>query len=107
MSKRISPAQRLQTEIDEVFAGGEDLAGAIEQVAVLGARLLLQAAIEAEVTAFLGRDRYERARRQCGRPRRDAQRVLPDHGENHRRPGDAGAAEGARHRRALRLPVVR
>ena len=27
---------------------------------VLGARLLLQAAIEAEVTAYLGRDRYER-----------------------------------------------
>lgn len=61
MSKRISPAQRLQAEIDEVFAGGEDLAGAIEQVAVLGARLLLQTAIEAEVTAYLGRDRYERA----------------------------------------------
>jgi putative transposase len=61
VSKRISPAQRLQVEIDEVFAGGEDLAGAIEQVAVLGARLLLQTAIEAEVTAFLGRERYERA----------------------------------------------
>jgi putative transposase len=61
VSKRVSPAQRLQAEIDEVFAGGEDLAGAIEQVAVLGARLLLQTAIEAEVTAFLGRDRYERA----------------------------------------------
>ncbi|EID15821.1 transposase, mutator type, partial [Mycobacterium xenopi RIVM700367] len=44
-----------------MFAGGEDLAGAIEQVAVLGARLLLQTAIEAEVTAFLGRDRYQRA----------------------------------------------
>ncbi|CPX30294.1 transposase%2C mutator type [Mycobacteroides abscessus] len=66
MSKRISPAQRLQTEIDEVFAGGEDLAGAIEQGAVLGARLLLQAAIEAEVTAFLGRDRYERAAGSAG-----------------------------------------
>ena len=61
MSKRVSPAQRLQAEIDGVFAGGEDLAGAIEQVAVLGARLLLQTAIEAEVTTFLGRDRYERA----------------------------------------------
>jgi transposase-like protein len=46
----------LQAEIDGVFAGGEDLAGAIEQVAVLGARLLLQTAIKAEVTAFLGRD---------------------------------------------------
>lgn len=51
----------MQAEIDGVFAGGEDLAGAIEQVAVLGARLLLQAAIEAEVTAYVGRDRYERA----------------------------------------------
>lgn len=61
MSMRISPVQRLQAEIDEVFAGGEDLAGAIEQVAVLGAGLLLQTAIEAEVTAFLGRERYERA----------------------------------------------
>lgn len=61
MSMRISPVQRLQAEIDEVFAGGEDLAGAIEQVTVLGAGLLLQTAIEAEVTAFLGRERYERA----------------------------------------------
>ncbi|MBS4730411.1 hypothetical protein MSM1_19475 [Mycobacterium sp. SM1] len=61
MSTRLSPAQRLQAEIDGVFAGGEDLAGAIEQVAVLGARLLLQCALEAEVSAFLGRDRYQRA----------------------------------------------
>ena len=61
MSKRVSPAERLRAEIDEVFAGGEDLAGAIEQVARLGARLLLQCAIEAEVAAFLGRERYERA----------------------------------------------
>ncbi|BCO33689.1 hypothetical protein H7H69_09735 [Mycobacterium heckeshornense] len=59
MSTRLSPAQRLQEEMDGVFAGGEDLAGAIEEVARLGARLLLQTAIEAEVTAFLGRDRYQ------------------------------------------------
>lgn len=61
MSKRVSPAERLRAEIDGVFAGGEDLAGAIEEVARLGARLLLQSAIEAEVAAFLGRERYERA----------------------------------------------
>jgi len=60
VSKRVSPAQRLQKEIDEVFAGGEDLAGAIEKIAVLGARLLLQTAIEAEVTAFLVRGTTER-----------------------------------------------
>ena len=62
MSKRLSPAQRLQAEIDGVFAGGEDLSGAIEEVARLGARLLLQTAIEAEVTAILGRERYARPR---------------------------------------------
>ena len=61
MLKRVSPAERLRAEIDEVFAGGEDLSRAIERVAQLGAQLLLQSALEAEVSAFLGRDRYERA----------------------------------------------
>lgn len=60
MSSRVSPAERLRVEIDEVFAGGGDLAGAVEQVARLGARLLLQAAMEAEVSQYLGRERYER-----------------------------------------------
>ena len=61
MSKRVSPAERLRAEIDGVFGGGEDLSRAIEQVAQLGARLLLQSALEAEVTAALGRERYQRA----------------------------------------------
>jgi putative transposase len=61
VSKRVSPAERLRAEIDEVFAGGEDLSRAIERVAQLGAQLLLQSALEAEVAAFLGRERYERA----------------------------------------------
>jgi hypothetical protein len=56
VSKRISPCERLHAQIDEVFAGGGDLVGAIERVAQLGAQLLLQAAIEGEVAAFLGRD---------------------------------------------------
>ena len=34
---------------------------AIERVARLGAQLLLQSALEGEVSAFLGRDRYQRA----------------------------------------------
>jgi hypothetical protein len=33
----------------------------LEEVARLGAQLLMQAALEAEVTEFLGRDRYARA----------------------------------------------
>ncbi len=60
MSVRVSPAERLRVEIDEVFAGSGDLAGAVEQVARLGAQLLLQAALEAEVREFLGRERYAR-----------------------------------------------
>lgn len=61
MSKRVTPSERLRAEVDEVFASGADLATAIEQVARIGARLLLQTAIEAEATEFLGRERYARA----------------------------------------------
>ena len=43
-----------------MFAGSSDLAGAVEQVARLGAQLLLQAALEAEITEHLGRERYAR-----------------------------------------------
>ena len=60
MSKRVSPAQRLRAQIDGVFSGGQDLARALEEVAQLGAQLLLQCAVEAEVAAFLGRERYAR-----------------------------------------------
>ena len=57
----------------------------------------LQTAIEAEVTAFPrpGPVRTRSDRRGC--QGWDARRVLPDHGEDHRRPGDVAAAEGARH----------
>jgi len=60
VSKRVTPSERLRVEVDEVFAGGADLASAIEQVARIGARLLLQTALEAEATEFLGRERYAR-----------------------------------------------
>jgi putative transposase len=57
---RVSPTARIRAEIDELFAAGRDLGEILEDVARLGARLLLQAALEAEVTEFLGRDRYAR-----------------------------------------------
>lgn len=60
MTTRVSPTERVRAEIDELFASEGDLAEVLEQVARLGARLLLQAALEAEVTEFLGRDRYQR-----------------------------------------------
>lgn len=58
MTARVSPADRVRAEIDGLFADPDlDLAEAVEQVARLGARLILQTALEAEVTEFLGRDR--------------------------------------------------
>jgi putative transposase len=61
MTPRVSPTERIRAEIDELFASEGDLRLVLEQVARLGARLLLQSALEAEVTEFLGRDRYERS----------------------------------------------
>jgi transposase-like protein len=58
---RIAASARLEEQIAEVLSnglgeGGEHLA----ELGRLGARLVLQRAVEAEVTAFLGRARYER-----------------------------------------------
>ena len=61
MPSRGSPVERVRAEIDQLFADpARDLGEAVEQVARLGVRLLLQTALEAEVTGFLGRDRYQR-----------------------------------------------
>jgi putative transposase len=58
---RVSPTDRIRCHIDELFADGRPLPEILEEVARLGAQLLMQAALEAEVTEFLGRDRYQRA----------------------------------------------
>ncbi len=63
MSTRVSPTERVRAEIDELFASEKDLGDVLEDVARLGVRLLMQAALEAEVTEFLGRDRYARGDR--------------------------------------------
>src|SRR6266498_5752929 len=57
---RIAPSERLRRELEDVIAGvGEEL-DPIEAVGRLGARLILQQALEEELTEFLGRERYER-----------------------------------------------
>ena len=61
MPDRVSPTERIRGHIDELFADGRPLPEILEEVARLGAQLLMQAALEAEVTEFLGRDRYQRA----------------------------------------------
>jgi putative transposase len=57
---RLSPTERIRAQIDELFAGGQPLAETLEEVARLSVRLVIQAALEAEVSEFLGRDRYQR-----------------------------------------------
>jgi putative transposase len=58
---RVSPTDRIHRHIDELFAQDRPLPEILEEVARVGAQLLMQAALEAEVTEFLGRDRYARA----------------------------------------------
>ena len=61
MPARVSPTDRVRAKIDELFASDRELPEILEEVARLGAQLLMQAALEAEVTEFLGRDRYQRS----------------------------------------------
>jgi putative transposase len=58
---KIVPSERLRCELDEVLAGVVEHDDPVEAVARLGARLILQQALEDEVTEFLGRERYARA----------------------------------------------
>ena len=60
MSVRVSPTEKIRREIDALFEGDVDLAMSLEQVARLGARLIIQTALEVEVEEFLGRARYQR-----------------------------------------------
>lgn len=61
MSIRVSPTEHVRGQIDELFASGMPIGEVVEETARLGARLLLQQALEAEVDEFLGRGRYQRA----------------------------------------------
>lgn len=65
--RRVSPTDRIRSQIDELFASDRELGAILEEVARLGVRLLMQAALEAEVTEWLGRDWCERGdRRHAG-----------------------------------------
>ncbi len=58
---RIAPSARLEEQISELLIGGLGEDGEhLAALGRLGARLVLQRAVEEEVAAFLGRARYER-----------------------------------------------
>jgi transposase-like protein len=58
---RVAPSERFRTQLDEALAGVGQEQDPVETVGRLGARLILQQALEDEVSEFLGRGRYERA----------------------------------------------
>ena len=66
MTTRVSPSETIRVEIDELIAGAErgSLLEHFEEVARAAVRLVFQTALEAEVTEFLGRDRYARGERE-------------------------------------------
>src|SRR5438874_10193941 len=58
---RVAPSERFRSELDDALAGVGREQDPVEAIGRLGARLILQQALEDEVTEFLGRGRYERA----------------------------------------------
>jgi putative transposase len=61
VKKRVAPSAALEAAIDELLSEGLGNADRLAEVGRLGARLVLQRALEEEVADFLGRARYERA----------------------------------------------
>ena len=58
--KKVVPSERFRRELDELLVGVDGEADPVERIGRLGARLILQQALEDEVTEFIGRARYER-----------------------------------------------
>jgi hypothetical protein len=108
---RVSPTDRIRDHIDELFADGRSLPEILEEVTRLGAQLLMQAALEAEVTEVLGRDRYQRAAACEGAQIAEVNEaicetrpVLPSAGEPPA--GPAGERGGSARRVSVRMRVA-
>ena len=75
MERRIAPSVQIEAAIEAALLNGLDDPDRLSELGRLGARLVLHRAVEDEVTAFLGRARYERTPEAAGsrnghRPRR-------------------------------------
>ncbi len=65
--KRIPPSRKMRQEIEEMLSGWEEAEHPLDNFVRLGARYMLQVALEQEVEEFLGRTHYWRgSRRQKG-----------------------------------------
>src|ERR671915_1400226 len=58
---RVAPSERFRAELDAALVGVGQEQDPVETIGRLGARLILQQALEDEVTEFLGRARYVRS----------------------------------------------
>jgi putative transposase len=75
VDQRIAPSARIEAAIEAVLFDGLDDPERLAELGRLGARFVIQRAVEDEVAAFLGRARYERTATATGsrnghRPRR-------------------------------------
>lgn len=79
MRRTVPPSAEIEERIDELLAAGiaaADAEGPLSELAQLGAKLIIQRAVEEEFDAFIGRARYERrpdaapGKRNGWRPRR-------------------------------------
>ena len=103
MGMRVVSSERLRHELDALVSDAGALADPIEQIGRLGARLIIQQALEDELTEFLGRARYERAgepvahRNGYERPQKIATTSGPMRSSDHEsgRPRSSGSSRGS------------
>ena len=127
MDRRIAPSVQIEAAIEAALLDGFEEPDRLSELGRLGARLVLQRAVEDELAAFLGRARYERTRDATGsrnghRPRRiqtaegELTIAMPQvrdtphpvrQRDDPRHPGDRPdpTVGGARHRRLRPGPV--
>ena len=55
MGMRVVPSERLRHELDVLIADAGELTDPVEEIGRLGARLIIQQALEDELSEFLGR----------------------------------------------------
>ena len=101
MRRTVPPSAEIQASIDKLLSKGmvDDPQKMLSELARLGARLIIQRAVEEEFDGWLGRARYER------RPER--QRGLRNYGDGYRngyRPRRVQTAEGELR---IEIPQVR
>ena len=78
MSTRIAPSTTLEAASEELPAEGMGDGERLAEIGRLGARLVLQRAVEEEVTAFLGRAQYDRTPQIRGAAARFVSSVIPN-----------------------------